>query len=512
MYQPRIVFLSSTASSRSPSRRELTRSSRRSNQILSLLQESSRLVHVVSSFLSVTLFALALALLPGAANAQLCGEQIPINHFIYIIQENHTFDSYFGTYPGANGIPPGIRLAEKPDGPRIYKPFHFTGNAIPHDLSHSWQAARTAWNNGCMDGFIWAEWPAALGFYWDDKPVPQPDPHKVHPVPTPTPGTASVNQPVSDDEIEPGDVAPDPTPTGTPPAGPPPGPPPSWVLNTLGYMDYHEIPNYWEYARRFTLCDYFFSSLMGPSEPNHLYSVAAQSGGLVNNPGPGLAREPGVYTFPTMCDLLQSSDVSWKYYDEKPDPHQHSLWNPLPGFRQFQKDPKLMAHLVHTDEFYTDLKNGSLPAVSWLVPIPADSEHPPANVKTGMRYVTQLINAVMESRYWKDCAIILVWDDYGGFYDHVPPYQTDRYGFGPRVPALVISPYSRGGVVNHTRFDFTSPLKLIETRFDLKALTDRDKDSNDMLDCFDFDRKPLDPVVITAETKLDFSDLVTTQP
>ena len=277
-------------------------------------------------------------------------------------------------------------------------------------------------------------------------------------------------------------------------------------------MDYHEIPNYWEYARRFTLCDYFFSSLMGPSEPNHLYSVAAQSGGLVNNPGPGLATEPGVYTFPTMCDLLQSSDVSWKYYDEKPDPHQHSLWNPLPGFRQFQEDPKLMAHLVHTDEFYTDLKNGSLPAVSWLVPIPADSEHPPANVKTGMWYVTQLINAVMESRYWKDCAIILVWDDYGGFYDHVPPYQTDRYGFGPRVPALVISPYSRGGVVNHTRFDFTSPLKLIETRFDLKALTDRDRDSNDMLDCFDFDRKPLDPVVITPETKLDFSDLVTTQP
>jgi phospholipase C len=89
---------------------------------------------------------------------------------------------------------------------------------------------------------------------------------------------------------------------------------------------------------------------------------------------------------------------------------------------------------------------------------------------------------------------------------------TDRYGFGPRVPALVISPYSRGGVVNHTRFDFTSPLKLIETRFDLKALTDRDRDSNDMLDCFDFDRKPLDPVVITPETKLDFSDLVTTQP
>jgi hypothetical protein len=237
MHQLRIVFLASAASTRSPSRRELTRSSRSFNHLLSLLRESGRLVRVVSFFLLVAFFALS----PRTANAQLCGEQIPINHFIYIIQENHTFDSYFGTYPGANGIPPGIRLAERPDGPRIYKPFHFTGNAIPHDLSHSWQAARTAWNNGCMDGFIWAEWPAALRFYWDDKPVPQPDPHKVHPEPTPTPAPATAIQPVSDDEMEPGDAPPDPTPTGTPPSGPPPGPPPSWVLNTLGYMDYHEI-------------------------------------------------------------------------------------------------------------------------------------------------------------------------------------------------------------------------------------------------------------------------------
>jgi phospholipase C len=277
-------------------------------------------------------------------------------------------------------------------------------------------------------------------------------------------------------------------------------------------MDYHEIPNYWEYARKFTLCDYFFSSLMGPSEPNHLYALTAQSAGLVNNPGPGLAGEPGVYTFPTMAELLQASKVSWKFYDEKPDPHQHSLWNPLPGFRQFQQDPKLMAHLVHTDEFYADLKNGSLPEVSWLVPTPVDSEHPPQDVKTGMWYVTQLINAVMQSPYWEHCAVILVWDDYGGFYDHVPPYQTDRYGFGPRVPALIISPYSKEGVVNHTRFDFTSPLKLIETRFGLKPLTDRDADSNNMLDCFDFGQKPLDPIVITPETRLDFSNLVTTQP
>jgi phospholipase C len=118
----------------------------------------------------------------------------------------------------------------------------------------------------------------------------------------------------------------------------------------------------------------------------------------------------------------------------------------------------------------------------------------------------------MQSSYWNDCAIILVWDDYGGFFDHVPPIQTDKYGFGPRVPAIVISPYARPGKVVHTRFDLTSPLKLIEKKFRLKQLTDRDGDANDMLDCFDFGQKALPPDIITSDTKLDFSDMVTTQP
>jgi phospholipase C len=503
MHKPRIVSVSLAASKRSPIRRELARSSGYEH-ILSLT-DSGRLVRVVH--IAVIFSALAFGcLFPRGAKAQ---SAIPINHFIYIIQENHTFDSYFGTYPGANGIPPGTALADKPGGPRIYKPFHLTGNAIPKDLSHTWEAARTAWNNGAMDGFVWAEWPEALKFYWGNKPVPQPDPNKVHP--KPTSGTTTVNQDITQDAGEPGDAPPDPLPAGAGLSAPT-GQPPNWVLHTLAYMDYHEIPNYWEYAQKFTLCDYFFSSLMGPSEPNHLYALAAQSGGLVNNPGPGLVGEPGVYTFPTLAELLQSSSVSWKFYDQKTDPHKHSLWNPLPGFVQFQQNPKLMANLVRTEQFLDDLKSGSLAEVSWLVPTPRNSEHPPKDVKKGMWYVTDLINAVMRSSYWQDCAIILVWDDYGGFYDHVPPYQADTYGFGPRVPAIVISPYSRSGVVNHTRFDLTSPLKLIETRFGLPPLTNRDRDSNDMLDCFDFNQTPLSPVIITPQTKLDFSNLVTTQP
>lgn len=124
-----------------------------------------------------------------------------------------------------------------------------------------------------------------------------------------------------------------------------------------------------------------------------------------------------------------------------------------------------------------------------------------------MWHVTELLNAVMRSKYWNDTVIIVTWDDYGGFYDHVPPPEVDKYGFGPRVPTLVISPYAKSGFISHTHFDFTSPLKLIETRFGLKPLTERDHRSNDMLDCFDFKRKRLPPVTITRDSKLDFSDL-----
>jgi phospholipase C len=453
-----------------------------------------------------------------AAPAQVRSD-IPIEHFIYIIQENHSFDSYFGTFPNANGIPTGTALPEYPGGPPTMKPFLITTTHIPHDIKHNWQAARTAWDNGKMDGFLWAEWPDALTYYWGGKPVPTPIPGLVNgskkAVSQPPQGVTEVLSPngAADDEDE---DAPDieeqnaaldaakPLASGTPN----PGNRPSWVHFTLAYMDFNVIPNYWEYARKFTLCDYFFSSLMGPSEPNHLYAVAAQSGGLVGD----LGRGQNVFNFPTMVDLLSSSHVSWNYYNGAKNPSAVSIWNPLAAFAKFFNNPDLISHLVPTQQFYNDISAGTLPQVSWIVPGYEKSEHPSTNVRTGMWYVTDLINAVMQSPYWNKCAIIVVWDDYGGFYDHVPPQQPDMYGFGPRVPAIVISPYSKSGVVNHTQFDITSPLKLIETKFGLAALTPRDAASSDMLDCFDFSQQPLPPDVITKTTKLDFSGMVTTVP
>jgi phospholipase C len=437
-------------------------------------------------------------------------KNIPVKHFIYIIQENITFDHYFGTFPGADGLPKDVKLSYLPGGEKIYAPFHLSQTSIPHDLNHSWQAAHVAYNDGKMDGFIRAEWPAALSYYWTG-PLPTVDPEDIAPLDDNPDlvkedlaqanggrGRKKANR-LNDNEAEAVAAGKLPTKHRT---APPPGPPPAWVINTLSYYDWHEIPNYWEYARRYTLCDAFFSSLAGPSEPNHLYTVAAQSGGLVNNPGRGIVGEDGVYTFNTLAELLQNSKHSWKYYDEKKNPKAHSLWNPLPGFKSFAKSPDLMSHLVSLSEFYADASADRLPEVCWIVPTFADSEHPPADSAQGMWHVTQLVNAVMQSPAWKDSVIIVTWDDFGGFYDHVPPPQVDKYGYGPRVPALVISPWARPGFISHVHYDFTSPLKLIEDHFGLGSLADRDRAANNMLDCFDFQQKPNPADVLTKTTPI----------
>ncbi len=454
---------------------------------------------------------------------------IPIKHFIYIVQENITYDHYFGTYPGGDGIPPNAKLPYSPGGQPQVAPFHLRSTIVAHDLNHSWQAAHVAFDGGKMDGFLWAEWPLALRFYWHGR-LPEVDPEDIIPDDE-TPelrerdlenansgrrrGRRSAEQEAGNAGNLPGAGDGQGQGQGQGQGGigtPPQGPPPPWVLNTVSYYDWHEIPNYWEYARRFTLCDRFFSSLAGPSEPNHLYTVAAQSGGLVNNPGRGIVGADGVYTFPTMAELLEGSGHSWKYYDEKKNPHQHTLWNPLPGFRNISSSPRLMDHLVHLSQFFDDAKADQLPEVCWIVPTFADSEHPPADSAQGMWHVTGIVNAVMQSPAWKDCAIIITWDDFGGFYDHIYPPQVDRYGYGPRVPAMVISPFSRGGTICHDTLDFTSPLKLIERKFNLAPLATRDRDANDMLGCFNFAQHPLAPDVIERNTRLDFSDVKTTMP
>jgi len=410
---------------------------------------------LASITLSTTLTLAVAASTEGIAAAQ---NQLPIGmekiqHVIWILQENRSFDNYFGTFPGADGIPPDTCLDILPGSARCVKPFHMPTPMPACDLAHEWEIAQAAYDHGAMDGFVWAE------------------------------GSSF----------------------------------------TMGYLDGSDIPNYWDYARHYALADRFFSSLTGPSMPNHLYTVAAQSGGLITNV---CSRDheleeleqdmddPNGFSFASMVNLLAHGDISWKYYVETPKvapkvddpchvyyprPQQLGLWNPLPGFKSIRDDPKLMSHLVNLTEYQQDLQEGTLPQVSWIIPDFQDSEHPPEPVDQGMWYVTNLVNQLMKSPYWGSSVIFLTWDDYGGFYDHVPPPQVDAFGYGPRVPLIIISPYAKPGYITHQTGDFTSLLRFIEERFQLRYLTARDHFANDMSDAFDFSQTPNPSLLIPVQ-------------
>lgn len=388
-----------------------------------------------------------------------------INHVIWIIQENRTYDDYFGTFPGGDGFSPTTCLPVLPGSADCVKPFHMPSGQPALDLLHDWDTVHAAYNHGAMDGFVWAE--------------------------------------------------------GSP--------------YTMGYYDQRDIPNYWNYARHFTLCDRFFSSQMGYSLPNHVYTVAAQSGGLIVNVGDLKELEEVMddeegFSFATIAKMMSNASIPWKYYLESqpmpagvatdlsetgkrlafPNPKQFNLWNPLPGFKAIRDDPVEMAHLVDVNEYFSDIQKGTLPAVSWVIPDYQDSEHPVALVADGMWHVTKLINALMESPYWKDSVIFLTWDDYGGFYDHVAPPEIDAYGLGPRVPFLVISPYAKQGYICHYNYEFCSVLKFVEERWKLQHLTPRDHWANDMRECFDFNQKPASPLAIPVPTNLPPSQPILT--
>jgi phospholipase C len=371
-----------------------------------------------------------------------------INHVIWIIQENRTFDNYFGTFPRADGFQPSTCLPNMPGSTDCVAPFHMPDGAPFCDLDHSWRIAHAAFDNGKMDGFVWAE--------------------------------------------------------GSP--------------YTMGYYDERDIPNYWNYAKHYTLCDRFFSSLNGPSLPNHLFTVAAQSGGITDN---YISLEdleedtdsPQGLTFTSIVDFLDKSHVSWKYYVEpgpaptavkNPTAQTFSLWNPLPAFKAVQQNGSLMSRLVDEKEYFRDLREGSLPQVAWLIPNGPDSEHPTEAPSRGMWYVATLLNALMQSQYWKDTAVFLTWDDYGGFYDHVFPPDVDAFGYGPRVPMIVISPYAKPSHISHVEYDFTSVLKFIEARWGMMHMTVRDRHADNMRDAFDFNQTPNEPLVIPVPAGLSY--------
>ncbi len=381
-----------------------------------------------------------------------------IRHVVIIMQENRSFDSYFGTFPGADGIPPGVCVPD-PANLNCVPPFH-----DPADLNyggpHSLNNALADIDNGRMDGYV-AQAEQGMGCNSQD-PNCSPCTDISH-------TTSNLPQ----------------------------------CVDVMGYHDAREIPNYWTYAEDYVLQDHMFEPNDSWSLPAHLYMVSEWSAfcsnpldpsschGDVQNPNPdstlnGTFSSPNDgqlhYAWTDITYLLHKQNVSWGYYvfqGTEPDcendasmtcapvqqgPQTPGIWNPLPSFTDVTQDDQL-GNIQTLSNFFTAAKNGTLPAVSWIDPNGTVSEHPPALVSAGQTYVTGLINALMQSPDWDSTAIFLAWDDWGGFYDHVVPPVVDRAGFGLRVPGIVISPYAKRGYIDHQILSFDAYTKFIEDDF-----------------------------------------------
>jgi phospholipase C len=421
---------------------------------------------------------------PAAADASGPSGIHKIRHVVIVMQENRSFDSYFGTFPGADGIPglaghPGnVPCVPDPTRDTCQRPYH------DHEDSnaggpHMAVDAVADINGGRMNGFIAS---VESG---------HPDTDRLAcraPITTVTKLVSVLT-----------------------------GPP--TCLDVMGYHDQREIPDYWAYARNFVLQDHMFEPVASWSLPAHLYLVSAWSGTCLNvlqplscgeadllgpdgdgQPAsannaaallgltqvsdaddPATATQPQEYGWTDITYLLHQHHVSWRYYltqGTEPDcaggamtctpvpqnVETPEIWNPLPDFLDVHQDHQL-ANIVPAAHFFRDAYGGHLPAVSWVIPSGDESEHPPARASWGQDHVVRVIDAIMSGKDWDSTAVFLAWDDWGGFYDHVNPPQVDGAGYGLRVPGLVISPYARRGYVDHQILSFDAYLKFIEDDF-----------------------------------------------
>ena len=279
-----------------------------------------------------------------------------------------------------------------------------------------------------------------------------------------------------------------------------------------------EISDYWAYAKRFGLADHFFSTVAASSFPNHLVTITGQWLNVYENPDVpnnatnkswGCDADPrtrvawsahgvGGTTTPcfnttTIADEANAAGVSWKYYAAPPGTFGY-IWSTFDDIRHIRYSGQWATNIQRTRQFLVDVKSGHLPAISWLTSDLNKSDHPPASICEGQNWAAEEINAVMKSKYWKSTAIIMTWDDFGGFYDHVPPPATAGYRLGPRVPLLVISPYARPHLIDHRQYDYRSVLKFVESTFDLPHETTYDRSVKSIAGMFDFRQTPQAPL------------------
>lgn len=411
-----------------------------------------------------------------ASSRDLGQRQTPLEHFVFIHKENRSFDHYFGKFPGANGATRG----EMHDGTEI--DLIPAPDPMPQDPGHFNEDWILAYNDGEMNGFD-LERKA-----W--------------------------------------------TPDGDP----------------IVYSQFSEegIPNYWAYARRFGLGDNYFHDYQGATFANNLFRYAAQTGR--EEPSTGFRAATGLpsgvsrggrthlgcdeppdfivemtaaddttssawtcFSFKALPNILSDFDLPWRQYGD-PD-HDSFAFVLLDAIAQVRYDPDQWGNVRALDQFEADAASGDLGAVSWVQPINAEHAGFGVPVCEGENETVRIVNAVMNGPDWESTAIVITWDEWGGFYDHQAPPIVDNLSFGFRTPLLVISPWvkygggSDGGYISNTFFSHGSPLKLVETNWNLPSLNSRDAGSNDMMDFFDFQQTPKGPLILSERSCPDSLDL-----
>ncbi len=357
-----------------------------------------------------------------------------IKHIVYIVQENRSFDSLFSGFPNADGATRGFAN-------NIPIPLMPGTLRERWDLDHEHSSFVGQDNGGLVNGFY-------QGYYH-----------------------GATN-------------------------------------HAYAFAPLTEVQPYWDLAKQYALADRFFQPISGPSYSSHLYIIAGQTGGVVDMPSstgcdadPATSmplleenddEEPGPYSclsVPTLGDLLDYNGDSWHYYLT----WGNGLWDPYSSFRAIGTSGEYNEKVLSpSTRFITDLQAGTLSDFTWVIPDDRSSDHPgpKASSIAGPQWVSSVVNAIGASKFWNDTAIFIIWDDWGGFFDHVAPPKIDRYGYGFRVPLIVVSPYARRSYVSHDGHEFGGVLRFAEEDLGLQSLNAGDARSSDLLDMFDFTQTP----------------------
>jgi phospholipase C len=355
----------------------------------------------------------------------------PIQHVVVIMQENRSLDNLFNGFPGADTVQSGMN-----HGVRV--PLEPAPLGKGPDLDHTHTGWWKQWDNGKMDNF-------------------------------------ATN-----------------------------GPAYSYVVPS-------EVVPYWTLAKEFTLGDRMFQSNTGPSFVAHQYMIAGQSGKASENPntntwgcdanpdarvallGPNGTDLPGVYPcfdYKTIADLLDAKGVTWRYYAPGRTTDLFFMLSAYQAIRHIRFGPDWHNKVTSPEtRVLADIANGKLAQVTWIVPSFNNSDHPGAPAQ-GPDWVASIVNAIGQSQFWNSTTIFIAWDDWGGFYDHVPPPQTDDMGLGFRVPVIVVGPYAKRGYVSHVTHEASGFLRYMEEIFNLPSLGTRDTNADDFRDCFDYAQPP----------------------